>query len=419
MIKINDRAYTKNEIGTIKSSLSGWLGASGIEENSLEGKLVAICVQDPLRLLLLVELIRENRGSMLLIHSDTPGESARATAEEGHCHYLIYQDEIVGLGQGALVASPSLLQFSSGTTGKPKAIIRSWENIDSEIAAYNELLNSAEDETPVILVPPSHSFGLITGILSALKRCAVPHVVTGINPKHFAKIIREYGKPLVYGVPFQFHLLHAIDKELRIHAIVSSGAPLAERLFLDFRNRGTRVMQQYGCTELGCISLAHDPEGTSDNGKWLGYLDVKTSAIKEEPEEIKIMAGSREILTRDLGYISRSGSLHVLNRIDDLINVSGQKVTPFEVEEVLAGIPGVAEAVVYRSKHPLWGDCVGAYIASGKKYEASDIKEHCRKHLASYKVPVRVCFVDEIPRTEKGKISRALLTKLEEKNEQN
>ena len=69
-----------------------------------------------------------------------------------------------------LLEEPSLLQYSSGTTGEPKLIRRAWTEVDTEITAYNEALNCEVDEVPIVMAPVSHSYGLICGTLSAITR---------------------------------------------------------------------------------------------------------------------------------------------------------------------------------------------------------------------------------------------------------
>ena len=71
-----------------------------------------------------------------------------------------------------LLEEPSLLQYSSGTTGEPKLIRRAWTEVDTEITAYNEALNCEVDEVPIVMAPVSHSYGLICGTLSAITRGA-------------------------------------------------------------------------------------------------------------------------------------------------------------------------------------------------------------------------------------------------------
>lgn len=415
---IDTESYSSEQLDEIENSIRKELVHEGLTENVIQNRLFALCMESPLRLLACLEIIRKGGGSLLLIHADTPHQTCLELARESGCHYLLFNGEKVSLQGKNLYRDSSLVQFSSGTTGKPKQIVRSWENIRREIFNYNKLLSAEEDEAPIILVPATHSFGLIAGIMTAFERGATPHIVINRNPKFYMKIIGGYQKHIVYGVPFQFHLMHALAPHFVFNRLLSSGAPLQERLFRDLEQNGSGIMQQYGCTECGCISLSLFPEGPNDNGRPLEHFTIETSTSASEPTEIIAKTDRSIVHTRDLGYFSDKGSLFVLNRLDDLINVSGQKVIPSEVEEVISRLEGIKETVVYGARHTIWGECVGALIVSEKQYDVAAVKNHCMKHLPAYKIPAKIRFVEEIPKTEKGKISRSLIKSLENQNTQ-
>jgi fatty-acyl-CoA synthase len=91
-----------------------------------------------------------------------------------------------------------LLQMSSGTTGAPKLIARTWQNIEIEIASYAQTFTAPAEMTPIAACPTTHSYGLICGILVALHRGVTPVVVDTTNPKHLLKVLRETERPLLY-----------------------------------------------------------------------------------------------------------------------------------------------------------------------------------------------------------------------------
>ncbi|MNC41684.1 Long-chain-fatty-acid--CoA ligase [compost metagenome] len=99
----------------------------------------------------------------------------------------------------------------------------------------------------------------------------------------------------------------------------------------------------------------------------------------------------------------------MLARIDDLINVSGLKVNPYEVESVILQHPEVQEVVIYRTKHSVWGEAVKALIVSSTTMETSTIRRWCKQYLPGHKIPGVIQFVNEIPKLSNGKVSRKLL----------
>jgi fatty-acyl-CoA synthase len=113
--------------------------------------------------------------------------------------------------------------------------------------------------------------------------------------------------------------------------------------------------------------------------------------------------------TGDLGSIDAQGYVYVSERRTDLIVSGGANIYPSEVEDCITGLPGVAEVAVVGAAHPRWGQTVVAAIVRrpGTKVTAEDVVQHCRVHLAAYKKPTRVVFLDELPRTPSQKVSRA------------
>lgn len=195
-------------------------------------------------------------------------------------------------------------------------------------------------------MPVSHSFGLIAGVLSAIARETEPVIVTDRNPKFAFHAIRSIRKPVVYAVPFLLQLLLQLGtREFRFHRLVTSGAPLTERLLSQLIRDSGKVWQQYGCTEAGCISIGAVLDSPTNVGKPLGHLKVSlrpvSAAETDEPagddpvQEIVVESGASAIETRDAGRMTEDGVLHVLGRMDDVINVSGLKVFPSEVERVI------------------------------------------------------------------------------------
>jgi 3,4-dihydroxybenzoate---[aryl-carrier protein] ligase len=381
----------------------------------IEGKLIGVCLGKPFDFLSLLFFIIKSQSSILIIHPETPLENAIETSRKAGCSYLVYQDcqEIHSINGSFQFDKPSILQYSSGTTGEPKLIERSWDNIERETDNYNRKLFFDPSETPVLLVPLVHSYGLGSGVLAALKRGSTPIIITERNPKFMAHMIKKTQKAIIYGTPFFFNLLLSLkDPELQFHKVVSSGAPLSEKLLEQLKRSSYEIFQQYGSTETGCIALGKDLTSATDVGIPLQYLTVNIDG-DNGPGEIKVSFDNKVVHTRDLGYFSNTGSLNIINRLDDLINVGGQKVIPYEVEMVIARLEKVKEVVVYKMKHPIFGETVKAMVVASGDITAAIIKNWCQKHLPPFKIPYLIEIVEEIPKTPSGKVSRKLLIEKE------
>jgi acyl-CoA synthetase (AMP-forming)/AMP-acid ligase II len=112
--------------------------------------------------------------------------------------------------------------------------------------------------------------------------------------------------------------------------------------------------------------------------------------------------------TGDLGFLDDDGLLHIVDRKKDVIVSGGFNVYPAEVERVIAGVEGVEEVVVVGAPSERWGEAVKAIVVArpGSGLDAEVIVEACRREIASYKKPVEVEFVDNLPKTNTGKVLR-------------
>lgn len=403
MIRINDQSITRADVlACIHPMVQGF-----------DGCLMAVGSNDPMVYLGAVLHAMSTGGSVLLLPSDTPPHTALMQAQNAGAHLLLTggSPEIVPLKSDRPRGEASLYQFTSGTTGTPKLIRRTWQGVQEEIVHYNEALGTSPEETPIVLVPLSHSFGLITGVLAALERGTDPVIITGQNPKLAIGVIKSTPQSIVYAVPFMLQLLLTLSGDkLAFHRVVASGAPLTQGLLEKLKRSSVQVLQQYGSTETGALSLAFNPSATTDVGSPLKHVYLSVSKTGEDPGEVAAFIGGQWFRTYDCGYWDEANHLHILGRADELINVSGYKVIPAEVEEVILSCPGVKEVVVYRSRHPVWGDAVKAMIVAEEILMTPEaVKSWCADKLAPYKVPRHIEFAAEIPRNERGKISRTLL----------
>jgi 3,4-dihydroxybenzoate---[aryl-carrier protein] ligase len=380
-----------------------------------EGKRYAVCLKQAFDVLSSVMYLREREGSVLLIHGDTPLETALGISAAAECAYLLYGDitQAHEIETSEINHEPAILQYSSGTTGQPKLIARTWLEVEKEILHYNTLFEKAGgQETPVILVPVSHSFGLITGVLSAIARGDEPVIIQNSNPKFAMHMIKSTFAPIVYTVPFVYQVLNSLDHgKLRCRQIVTSGSAVTETILESMLLQADEVWQQYGCTEAGCISVAKQPKAVSEVGIPLGHMNVSirghSSGDENSQGEIVVKSGNKVIETKDLGcFDPDTKRLQLLGRMDDLINVSGLKVIPSEVERIIGRLPGVEDTIVFKTSHRIWGEAVKALVVANSGIREQDIRSWCIKHLPPYKVPSVIELTDRIERMPSGKVSR-------------
>ncbi len=403
MISIDDRLYDHAYFDDSASRLCEQAGLSG-------GGRYAVCFADTIDWLSLFFAIRSAGASVMPIHPGTPYPAARKLAIAAGCDRLFYNSltaEVLAT-EAPECATGQLLQMSSGTTGAPKCVARGWAEIDAEVESYVRHFREPEDMTPVVACPTTHSYGLICGILVALKRGRTPVVVNTNNPKYLLKVLRETERPLLYSSPAILHTLARLLPEGEtMHATMTSGTLLPEPWFALIRARSEHMFQQYGCSESGCIAINRDVRAAGDMGFVLPHLCAETGTSAENTGEIVVTTrNGGAIHTRDLGYRREDGMLVFVSRIDDMINVSGLNVYPQDVEDAVMAMPLVTDAVAFRKQDPFAGERVALLFSASETIGPQAVREWCSRHLAGHQLPMDIRQVDAVPRQANGKISR-------------
>ncbi len=405
MIRIDDRLYDEAYFSTRSAELAAEIGLSAQDIGRY-----AVCFSETVDWLALFFAIRKAGASVLPIHPGTPYPAARKLAIGAGCDRLFYNSLTAEVLEPSDKLSPqgTLLQMSSGTTGAPKCVARSWAEIDAEIESYVGTFREPEDMTPVIACPATHSYGLICGILVALKRGQTPVIVNTANPKYLLKVLRETERPLLYSSPAILHTLaRLMPAGEQIHATMTSGTLLPDPWFADIRAKSRFMFQQYGCSESGCIAINPDVTSAGDMGFVLPHLIAATGNSSEDTGEIVVSNGDgAPIHTRDLGYRRADGMLVFVSRLDDMINVSGLNVYPKDVEDVVMAMPAVTDAVAFRKADRFAGERVALLFSAEAPVAPRAVREWCSRHLASHQLPMEILQIDTVPRQANGKISR-------------
>lgn len=403
MIRIDDRSYSRAEVEALTAA-----HAEQARLSDRPGARFAVCFTDTIDWLALFFAIRAAGGSLLPLHPSTPLEAARRLAREAGCHAL-YHNSLTAEEIAPPPAAPEpgqLLQMSSGTTGAPKRIARSWTEIDREIESYVGFFTEPVGMTPVIACPTTHSYGLICGLLVGLRRGAEPLILDTTNPKFLLKVLRQVERPLLYSSPVILHTLARLlpDGE-RIHGAMTSGTLLPEPWFERVRAKTVHLFQQYGCSEAGCIAVNPDMTDSAELGRVLPHHSLSTGTA-QAPAEIVLAGPGGEIRTRDLGYRRGDGMLMFVSRLDDTINVAGLNVYPQEVEDVAMALPGVSDAVAFRRTDRFAGERVALLFAAAPEVTDQALRDWCRENLAAHQQPGELIRTDVLPRMANGKISR-------------
>ncbi|MCL5974449.1 MAG: AMP-binding protein [Gammaproteobacteria bacterium] len=373
------------------------------------GRRLAVCLQDTAQWIALVLYLKERGASVVPLPATLPIAAARRTAIQAESHLLIYQtfEQIEVLESSSSSVTPGLVQFSSGTTGAPKCIERSWSDINQELQHYNIALHDAQQMNVIVCCPVTHSYGLLCGVLASFKRGQQPIILTELNPKYVLKKLQQVSNSLLYSSPTMLDVLAKLmPSSQSFHAVMSSGSMMSITQFKTITARTKYLFQQYGCSEAGCISLTSNCLSVTDMGKPLTHLQLNTSSDAQQPEEIIVKTTSKNIFTRDLGYLDQQGNLHFVARLDDTINVAGINVYPQEVESVLLQYPDITEAVVYKRADTFAGERVCLKFTADSTISIKALRDWCVTELSPYQIPLEIEQVEHIPKLANGKINR-------------
>lgn len=368
----------------------------------------ALNLQDTGQVLRHILFLREANAGVFPIHPDTPAETAYDMAVAAGCDRIVTVEGVASVRPASDSAAKGgvLVQMSSGTTGAPKVITRTWQQISVEVASYAVSFKEAQAMTPVIACPVTHSYGLIAGVFVALHRGHVPVIIDTINPKYILRRLREVTRPLLYTSPAMLHTVaQLMPSQENLYAAMTSGTVLPQPWFASIRARSTHLFQQYGCSETGCIAINPDLRRAADIGHPLPHLQVATGGSAQAPGAIIVRSDGAELPTGDLGYASAEGMLVFVARQDDVIDVAGLNVYPQDVEQAALAQPGVEDALAFGINDPLAGARV-ALLVTGPQTDPATVRQGLQARLAPYQQPSLVEHVTELPRQANGKISR-------------
>lgn len=371
---------------------------------------------------------------------------------------LLRQETAAPIETDAKPDDPAVLQYTSGTTGLPKAAILTHNNILTNVSMCKEWMAETTPGEEVILgaLPYFHVFGLVVGVLLNVRLGG--RLVITPNPRDTEQNLKlmDKEKPTIFpGVPAMYNAIvnHEDAEKYDVQSIrycISGGAPLP----LEVQERFSRLskgllVEGYGMTECTAAAVANPLGGVVKNGTIgipLPSTEIRIVSLGEEGIEAgeDVAEGTRgELLLRgphlmreywkkpedtaetldsegwlhtgDIAIADEDGYLTLVDRKKDLIIVSGYNVVPREVEEVLYKHDGIFEAAVAGVKDTQRGEIVKAFVVAkpGKTVTEEQVLEHCRQELAGYKVPREVAFLDELPKTMVGKILRRALVEAE------
>ncbi|MDA1188166.1 MAG: long-chain-fatty-acid--CoA ligase [Chloroflexi bacterium] len=351
----------------------------------------------------------------------------------------------------------AILLFTAGTTGTPKGVMLPHETFSSFLLTNVEPANPDIEERTVLSVPLYHVAG-IQAMMASVYSGRTLVIQRQFEPAQWLELVERERVTRATLVPTMLKMLLEHPDFVRrdlgsLETITYGAAPMTLEVIKRAITAlpGVRFINAFGQTETGAtIAMLppedHDLSGAPDEvekklrrlssiGKPLPDVEVSivdetglfvpTGEIgeivargsrvmkgywKQEEATIQTMHGGW-LYTGDLGYTDEDGYIYLSGRARDFIKRGGEMISPGEVEQVLHAHPAVEEAAVIGAPDAHWGECVMAVVVLKPHViiTESDITEHCRQKLASFKKPETVRFVDSLPRNALGKVLKRTL----------
>jgi long-chain acyl-CoA synthetase len=335
-----------------------------------------------------------------------------------------------------MVPDAAFIRFTSGTTGKSKGVVISHRSVLERVDAANEALRLGETDRVVWVLPMAYHF--VVSIVLYLRYGAGIIINDVFLAENIIQTIQKMKGTFLYAAPMHIKLLAAYREEVflpTLTKVISTTTGISAQVCEAFKEKyNIPVSQAYGIIEIGLpiINLHKSAEFPEAVGYALpaysvGILDAAFNLLPDEtvgqlgikgpgmfdaylspPALRKDILKNGWFLTGDLAIRNKDGLIIIRGREKNMINVSGNKVFPNEVEDVVNNYPGVVQSCAYAKSHALLGEVVAIDIVADKNTAIDNeaLLNYCKKYLANFKVPQFVYQVEAITLTGSGKVKR-------------
>jgi len=403
-----------------------------------------------------VHKVRKIRGQLPKLRHIVVVDAGRAPLQE--CETSFQMDQAPRVEQFPVypttAESPSVLHYTSGTTGQPKGAQHVHYSLISQYLTAKWALDLRPDDIYWCNADPGWVTGTSYGIIGPWSNGITQVVLdSGFNAERWYGFMEKYRVTVWYSAPTAIRLLMKEGREVAqrhdlssLRHLASVGEPLNPEAVIWSQQLFKRPFHDtFWQTETGCIVITNLPGmpikpgsmGKPFPGITATVLDPKTYEPLNQPgvaglialrpgwpsqvrtywnNETGFKAKFRNgwYLCGDRASIDSDGYFWFMGRDDDVINTGGHLVGPFEIESALLGCPGVAESAAVAKPDPVNMEVVKAYVTLKPGFERSDDLEletmnHIRKRLSPLAMPQEIEFVDSLPKTRSGKIVRRIL----------
>jgi len=343
------------------------------------------------------------------------------------------------------------MQYTSGTTGFPKGVMLTHHNIANNGYLTGVHMQFTPDDKCCICVPLFHCFGVVLATMCCLTHGSTQVMVERFDPLVTLASVHKERCTVLHGVPTMFiaQLNHPMFSMFDMHSLrtgIMAGAlcpeelmrQVNEQMFMDltsvygmtetspgmtqtrvddpFEVRCTTVGRAYEFTEVKVLDPETGEECPVDVPGEIccrGYNVMK--GYYKNPEATALVVDANGFMhSGDLGVKDGNGNYRITGRIKDIIIRGGENISPKEVEDYLYRMPGVKDVQVVGVASQRYGEDVGAFIIQKESHQLTteDVRDFCKAHIAKYKIPRYIFFVDAFPMTGSGKIQKFRLREM-------
>ncbi len=343
----------------------------------------------------------------------------------------------------------SLILFTSGTSGKPKGVLLSYQNLVSSGYNFAQLTNVTAESRFLAEAPMFHTIGLVANIWPVLLSGGSILVSDGFEADRTLSWLGDEALGISHyvGVPqmieeFRHQKDFSPTKLKRLSALVTGGAPHSQADILKWLDDGVTLVSGFGMSEAGSvlgmpvnISLIRKKVGSAgvsapatqlrvvdDEGNdcavnspgelWVKGDSVMLNYFNDKPTTDTAFSEERWFKSGDIVRCDEDGFFWIVDRKKDMFISGGENIYPAEIEAALSDYPGLKEFAVVGVKDEKWGEvgCIYAVPKNVEMFDRDDVYTFLRTRLASFKIPKKIVVKDELPRTSTGKLQKAKLS---------
>lgn len=346
-----------------------------------------------------------------------------------------------GLAQSQDIA---LVLHTSGTTSRPKIVPLTHANVCTSARNIQNTLNLDSNDVCLNIMPLFHIHGLMAAVLATLGKGGAVFAAPGFDALRFFAWL-DKAKPTWYtAVPTMHQAIltrakrnQAVIEQLQLRFIRSSSSSLPPQVFAELEETfAVPVVEAYAMTEAahqmtcnqlppglrksGTVGCAAGPEvrimdesgptllGKGETGEIVIRGDNVTAGYENNPKANAECFVDGWFRTGDQGFLDDDGYLTITGRLKEIINRGGEKISPREIDDVLMDHEAVQQVVTFAMPHKSLGEEVAAAVVlyEGSEADEKSIRSFAAERLASFKVPRKILFLDEIPKGATGKLQR-------------